>query len=72
MAPKQFIEDSLNREYHLRDEAVQDLTVEELAWQPGSQSNSIGWTLWHMLRVEDMWVQFFAQRQPELGAGRLA
>ena len=66
MAPKQFIEDSLNREYHLLAEAVQDLTVEELAWQPGSQSNSIGWTLWHMLRVEDMWVQFFAQRQPEL------
>ena len=66
MAPKQFIEDSLNRECQLLAEVVQDLTVEELAWQPSTQSNSIGWTLWHMLRVEDMWVQFFAQRQPEL------
>lgn len=66
MTLNQFIEDSLNREYQLLTEAVQDLTLEELAWQPGPQSNPIGWTLWHMLRVEDMWVQFFAQRQPEL------
>ncbi len=26
----------------------------------------MGWTLWHMLRVEDMWVQFFAQHQAEI------
>ncbi|HZA21171.1 MAG TPA: DinB family protein, partial [Dehalococcoidia bacterium] len=43
-----------------------DLTPEELAWRPGPEANPMGWILWHMLRVEDMWVQFFAQRQLEL------
>lgn len=62
----QFIQDSLDQEYQLLTEVVQDLTAAELAWQPGPQSNSIGWTLWHMQRVEDMWVQFFAQRRAEL------
>ena len=32
--------------------------------QPGA--NPIGWILWHMLRVEDMWFQFFIQRQTEI------
>ena len=62
----QFIEDSLNQESRLLREMVEDLTPEDLSWQPGPQSNPIGWTLWHMIRVEDMWVQFFAQRQVEL------
>ena len=73
MELNQFIEDALNQENGLLREAVDDLTAEELVWQPGVESNPIGWTLWHMLRVEDMWVQFFAQRQTEIwGAGRLA
>jgi hypothetical protein len=66
MSIKQFIEDSLNRQNQLLTEAVSDLTPAELAWQPGPQSNPIGWTLWHLLRVEDMWVQFFAQRRTEI------
>ena len=66
MTLNQFIEEALNREHQLLVDAVQDLTPQELAWQPGPEANPIGWTLWHMLRVEDMWVQFFAQRQNEL------
>lgn len=66
MTLNQFIEESLNHENKLLLEAVRDLTPEELTWQPGPQANPIGWTLWHMLRVEDMWSQFFAQRQPEI------
>ena len=66
MELSQFIEDALNQENGLLREAVDDLTGEELVWQPGAESNPIGWTLWHMLRVEDMWVQFFAQRQTEI------
>ena len=66
MELSQFIEDMLNQENGLLQEAVDDLTAEELVWQPGAESNPIGWTLWHMLRVEDMWVQFFAQRQTEI------
>ena len=61
-----FIETALDREQAYLLEAVGDLTPEELAWQPGADANPIGWMLWHTLRVEDMWVQFFVQRQPEL------
>ena len=61
-----FIETALNREQAYLLEAVGDLTPEELAWQPGADANPIGWMLWHTLRVEDMWIQFFVQRQPEL------
>jgi DinB superfamily len=62
----EFIEDALNREQRFLMEAVQDLTPEELARQPRPEANHIGWLLWHMFRVEDMWVQFFAQHQLEL------
>ena len=61
-----FIETALDREQAYLLEAVGDLTSEELAWQPGADANPIGWMLWHTIRVEDMWVQFFVQRQPEL------
>ena len=61
-----FIETALSREQAYLLEAVGDLTPEELAWQPGADANPIGWMLWHTLRVEDMWIQFFVQRQPEL------
>ena len=62
----EFIEDALNREQQYLSEAVRDLTPAELAWRPGPEANPIGWTLWHMYRVEDMWLQFFIQRQPEI------
>ena len=66
MTLNDFIEVALNREQALLWEAVQDLTPEELAWQPGPAANPIGWMLWHNLRVEDMWIQFFIQGEPEL------
>ena len=61
-----FIEDALAREQEFLLEAVQDLTSEELVWRATPEANPIGWMLWHMLRVEDMWLQFFTQFQPEL------
>ncbi len=66
MTLNEFIEEAFNRERQFMMEAVSDLTPEELAWRAGPEANPIGWTLWHMLRVEDMWIQFFTQRQIEL------
>ncbi len=66
IALSHFIEDALAREQAFLLEAVQDLTPEELVWRATPEANPIGWMLWHMLRVEDMWVQFFTQNQPEL------
>ena len=61
-----FIENTLAREQDFLMEAVQDLTPEELVWRATPEANPIGWMLWHMLRVEDMWIQFYTQFQPEL------
>ena len=66
MTLNEFIEDAFRQEKEFLTDAVSDLTPAELAWRAGPQANPIGWILWHMLRVEDMWFQFFIQRKTEL------
>ena len=66
MTLNEFIETALKSEQALLVEAVEDLTPEELAWQPGADTNPMGWMLWHTIRVEDMWIQFFIQGQIEI------
>ena len=66
MTLDEFIVDALAREQELLLEAVQDLTPDELGWRAGPEANPIGWILWHMIRVEDMWFQFFVQRKTEI------
>ncbi len=61
-----FILEALQREHDSLLQEVKDLTPAELGKRLGPQANPIGWTLWHMVRVEDMWVQFFAQKQLEV------
>lgn len=62
----EFVEDALTKEQELLMEAVSDLTPQELAWRAGPEANPIAWILWHMFRVEDMWIQFFIQSQLEI------
>ena len=66
MTLNEFIIDALEKENGFLIDALDGLAAEELAWQPAPDANSIGWILWHMVRVEDMWIQFFAQFQTEL------
>ena len=66
MTLNEFIEDAFNIEHEYLMDALDGLTSDEIIWKPGPGANSIGWILWHMLRVEDMWFQFFIQRQPEI------
>jgi uncharacterized damage-inducible protein DinB len=66
MTLNEFIEDAFNTENQYLMDAVGDLTHEELTWRAGPEANPIGWILWHMTRVEDMWIQFFIQRQHEV------
>lgn len=47
---------------------IQDLTEEELRFQPAPHANPIGFLLWHMARVEDAWVQRAVQRKPHIWA----
>ncbi len=66
MTLNEFIADALDKENGFLTDALDGLGQDELAWQPAADANSIGWILWHMVRVEDMWIQFFAQFQTEL------
>ena len=66
MELNEFVAFALDREQEFLLEAVNDLTPEEMAWRAGPEANPIGWILWHMLRVEDMWFQFFIQRNIEI------
>ena len=66
MTLNEFIVDALDKENGFLMDALDGLRADELAWQPAADANSIGWILWHMVRVEDMWIQFFAQFQTEL------
>ena len=66
MELNEFIADALEKEQDLLTEALDGLTPEELTWRAGPEANPIGWILWHMLRVEDMWFQFFIQRKLEI------
>ena len=35
---------------------IDELTREELTWQPGPESNPIGYLVWHIARDEDRWI----------------
>jgi hypothetical protein len=43
---------------------IEPLTLEELAWQPGPQANSIGITLWHIARGLDLLTVRVLQNKP--------
>ena len=66
MTLNRFIEDAFQKEHEFLMDALSGLTPEEQAWRAGPDANSITWILWHMLRVEDMWFQFFIQRKSEI------
>jgi uncharacterized damage-inducible protein DinB len=63
---KQFIVSSMteNRDYVAR--AVEGLTLDELAFRPERHSNSIIFLLWHLARVEDIWINRVLKGGPEL------
>jgi uncharacterized damage-inducible protein DinB len=45
--------DAFGRLPDLVRSAVEGLTPEQLHWAPGPGSNSIGWLVWHLARVQD-------------------
>ena len=46
--------------------ALDGLTPDELSWRPTTWANSIGFTLWHVTRAEDLWIQKSTQGIPQL------
>jgi hypothetical protein len=45
--------DSYNRIPEYLGSILEDLTPDDLKWQPGRDANSIGWLTWHLTRQHD-------------------
>ena len=60
------IEQTLGDYWERMDRALEGLTPAELAWRPDAESNSIAFIVWHVARVEDRWIQVFAQGIPDV------
>ncbi len=66
MEAKELILRSLEQSQRFLTRALDGLTQEEVAWSPNAECNSIAFILWHMTRVEDLFVNRVIQREKEL------
>lgn len=58
-----FVRESLEQLHSWWDDAVADLTAEQLQFVPGGKGNHIGFITWHVVRTEDNLVQFIFQNR---------
>jgi hypothetical protein len=64
MKYEQFVLDIYVRLFEEVEIVLKDLSIEDLNYQPGSQSNSIGWLVWHTIRSQDrMNADLFGEEQ---------
>ena len=62
---KEFARESLQQLHAWWDDAVSDLSPEQLHFIPDGKGNHIGFLVWHVVRTEDNLVQFiFRDRTP--------
>jgi uncharacterized damage-inducible protein DinB len=57
---------SLEESHDYLTKALDGLTQEEATWSPSPECNSIAFILWHMIRVEDFFVNRVIQHGKEL------
>lgn len=65
MEAKELILRSLEESQGFLTKALDGLTQEEIDSVPRAECNSIAFILWHLIRVEDIWVNRVIQRQKE-------
>ena len=61
MDSRQIIRMALEEYYEDLTKALEGLTPGERRFQPGPESHHIDFTVWHMAKVEDSWIQGFAK-----------
>jgi uncharacterized damage-inducible protein DinB len=66
MESRDFTLDTLSDIQKALMQAVDNLSQEELMWQPQPGANHIAFILWHMLRVEDWFIHYLFQRIPQV------
>src|SRR3978361_194142 len=49
----ELLQEAFGRIHPLVVEAVDGRDAGDLAWRPDEEANSIGWLVWHLLRVQD-------------------
>jgi len=64
MSTVDFIRDSLRQLHSSYDEAIADLSPEQLHWRATETGAPISFILWHYVRTEDNIIQFVLQRKP--------
>lgn len=62
----EFIEKSLGESTGYIDQAIKGLSQEELAFRIKPHSNSIAFLMWHLARVEDLWINRILLGEKEL------
>ena len=66
MGFRQAIRMALDEYYEDLTTALDGLSAEERRFQPGPESHHIDFAVWHMARVEDIWIQGFARGVEQL------
>jgi hypothetical protein len=64
MSTTDFIRSSLKQMHSTYDDAIADLTPDQLVWRANDNGCSISFVLWHYVRTEDNIIQFVLQRKP--------
>ncbi len=66
MDAKELILRSLTESQGFLTKALDGLTQEEAVWSPREECNSIAFLLWHLIRVEDIWINRVILREIEV------
>lgn len=66
MEAKEVIIKSLGQSRRFLLNALDELTQEEVAWSPNPECNSIAFILWHIARLEDVFINSVIQGEREL------
>jgi hypothetical protein len=64
MATVDFIRSSLKQMHAMYDDAIRDLTADQMVWRGNDKGQPISFILWHYVRTEDNIIQFVLQHKP--------
>ena len=64
MSTIDFIRSSLKQMHNTYDDAIADLTPDQMRWRANDNGHPISFILWHYVRTEDNIIQFVLQRKP--------
>ncbi len=64
MSTIDFIRSSLKQMHNTYNDAIADLTTDQMQWRANDKGHPISFILWHYVRTEDNIIQFVLQRKP--------